>query len=158
MNKTKEINRRIFISYHILQRDWVENDLYPLLEAAGGEVFADFKTAPNRKRRLGQMDHVQRNTDITLCLLEPSYCKCQYCMHELNTALSLQDDHHTVIPVIMKSGSITQCLGEFNAIRKVNLTDPESDDEWQLLFELCGITFSGSAADWLRDRSCAHRS
>ena len=153
MKKSLNKTPRLFISYHKKQRPWVKKNLVPLLEAAGGKVLIDYKESKAIKRIPGQMDALQERADITLCLLEPTYCATEYCMHELNHALSLQDSNHSVIPVIRRTGSISQCLGEFNAIRKVDLSDPKNDTQWQLLFDSCGLKFKMNASEWLRERN-----
>lgn len=148
---------KVFISYAHINGDWVLNRLQPVLEAAGVEVVIDrerFKSGPPVK---GQMDGAQDKADKSLLVLTPEYLQSEFCMHEMDRALSRNSasDGQHVVPIVRGSVDMPDAI---EPLLWTDLIDDRNHDAWNLLMRACESTLSVTAPVWLesRDRVLRH--
>ncbi len=131
---------RLFVSYDSIQGAWVKEEFIPRLEGAGADVVVDFRVLGEDAVRVpGDMDGAQDEADVTVCLLTPSYCASDFCMHEMQRGVMAQERGRRIVPVVRRYGSLLDCLGEFDAIQRVELYDTNDSAAWRRLFSMCGI-------------------
>src|SRR5262245_28753509 len=95
------MGKRVFISYSHAQGQWVIDRLVPCLRAGGAEVLIDQERFTAGKAVVGQMDAVQDHAEMNLLVFSPQYLQSDYCLHEMDKAVSRDPQFHTgsVVPV-----------------------------------------------------------
>lgn len=150
-----DMQRKIFISYSHVQKDWVHNRLRPCIEASGAEVLIDadrFKVGHQIHR---QMDTLQDQADISLLVLSPDYLASDACQHEMKRAIS-KDPGFTgrTIPVKRVDCDLPGELkaGTLKSPLQVDLRDDGTPRPWDDLFRVYHGDLGTEAPHWLEAR------
>ena len=145
--------KKVFISYCHQQEDWVLERLVPCLRYGGAELLIDKERFKAGRAVIGQMDATQDRADLSLLVLSPDYLNSQYCVHEMNRALTKDPtfQHGKTIPVLRVACNLPLQITQHNPIY-VNLQDDKNSDEWDLLLQACKADLGCAAPDWLQAR------
>ena len=148
---------RIFISYSHRNVDWVHNRLQPVLEAAGVQPIVDRDRFVGGPPVIGQMDGAQDDADKSLLVLTPEYLASDFCRHEMDRALAknqTMNDSHAV-PLVRTDILLPQAI---EPLLRVDLTNENNEDAWNLLMRACNGRLAVSPPAWLeaRDRVLRH--
>ena len=80
---------KVFVSFSHQQGKWVFDKLVPVLKAGGVEVLIDRECFRAGYAVKGEMDPTQDQADRQLLVITDAYLKSDYCRHELQHTLKL---------------------------------------------------------------------
>lgn len=129
------------------------DELVPVLQAAGSEVFVDRKRFEAGKCVVGQMDSTQDSADLSVLVLSPDYVASSYCLHELERAVARDPtfERGLTVPVVREACDLPRAIKTPNPL----LVDLKSGapTSWALLLRACAGDLGCAAPDWLATRN-----
>lgn len=142
---------RVFVSYGHADGAWVLDRLAPVLRASGVEVLIDRERFHAGGSVVGQMDEVQAAADKTVAIVTATYCRSDYCMHELRQAVARDPDCARLLTIPVRRDDVIPPAEVGEALR-VELQDEQRVEQWDLLLRSCQAELGMKVPVWLAAR------
>lgn len=148
------MGNKIFISYCHAQKEWVYDNLQPILQANGAEVLIDRETFGAGKALVGQMDNLQDQAEYQILVFSPEYLASKNCLHEMKRAVQSDPTFSkgVLIPLIRVNCQLPDSVLNPNPLY-VDLTDDRNAEQWNKLLKAFGYNMNVEVTHWLQIRN-----